>query len=45
MVCDGPIGREAVGTAESIEELGSTKRFDEKSNIEFTFGIVAPHGV
>ena len=45
MVCDSPVGGEAVRTAECVEEFGATKRLDKKRDIKFTFRIVATGSV
>lgn len=45
MVCDSSVGGEGMRTAECIEEFGATKRLDEKSDVKFTFRIVATGSV
>ena len=41
MICDGSVGREAMRTAECVEEFWAAKGLGEESNVKFTFGVVA----
>lgn len=41
VVCDGSVGREAMGFAECVEKLGATEGLGEEGNIKLAFGIIA----